>query len=176
LLTFGFCVAGMNPHLAGILTGKGFTIVFTGTVLAIVSAANTIGNIVIGAINDKAGIRAVMTWMFVCAVAAMIFLFVGSSNSSVIIFAVLFGLFMPASGSLVAMLTASTFGMKSFTQMLGISNGIIGFVGIFASVVIGILRDVSGTYNLSIVVSVVLVALGFIAFWPAFAKSRKFFR
>jgi MFS family permease len=172
LLAFGMYVSGVNPHVAGIVTEKGFNIVFSGTALALISVTNTLGSILIGVINDKAGIRAVMTWMAVCGLAAMITLFISSSQPGIIIFALVFGLVMPASGSLVPMLTVSLFGMKSFSQLLGITNGIIGLVGIFSAVIIGIIHDVSGSYNTAVLVVGALLVLGYIAFLAAYRSSR----
>jgi predicted MFS family arabinose efflux permease len=175
LLVFGMYVSGVNPHVAGILTEKGFTILFSGTALAIISVSNTLGNILIGLINDKAGIRAVMTWVSICGVAAMITLFIASSQPGVIVFALIFGLVMPAPGVVVPMLTVSLFGMKSFSRLLGITNGIISFIGIFSAVIIGIIHDVSGSYNIAILVMGGLVVLGYLAFLAAHRSSRKLF-
>jgi MFS family permease len=175
LLVFGMLVSGVSPHVAGLITEKGFSIVFSGTALALISATNTLGSILLGVINDKAGIRAVMTWVSLCGLTAMVTLFVASSQPAIIIFALIFGLAMPASGSLVPMLTVSLFGMKSFPQLLGITNGIIGFMGIFSAVIIGIIHDVSGSYNIAIVVVGGLVVLGYVAFLAAYRGSRKLF-
>ncbi|MDR1604732.1 MAG: MFS transporter [Gracilibacteraceae bacterium] len=173
LIGAGLFISGMSPHVPAMLLEKGADIVFVGTIMAVVSAFNTVGNVLFGVVNDKFGIRAVLFLACLCGVLGMLLVFFSQGRIVFLLFGLLFGLAMPLPGAVVAMMTLGLYGTRDLPQLLGMTNGIIGLVGVFAALITGAMRDVTGSYSLSILVMAGVVALTCLTFFIAYGQSRK---
>lgn len=172
-VAIAFLCNGFNSQITNALTLKGFDIAFCGTVVAISSAANTAGNLLLGAINDKFGTKTAFLSIMLCAIASMLCMMVCKTQGIAIAFALLFGLSQPMGATLVTLITGRVFAGQAFGQMLGINNGIVALMGIFAPLVMSMTLDMTGNYNLACIILLVVLCVAVFAGFAAFKAGDK---
>jgi|GEM_PF-2631063 Arabinose efflux permease len=171
IITFALFVNGMNAHVASFITTQKYTIIFAGMMLSIVSIFNMLGNVIMGAINDKAGTKACVIWGAMIGLTSLGLMLVSNYQFAAIGFAVCFGLFNPVCGTLIPLLVFSTFGQKAFAEILGVFNGAIGLAGIIAPIGIGMLVTATGSYRIGIWILMITTTIGFIAGLAGMSKK-----
>ena len=159
LLGGAYAVAGFQPHVANFFVTNGFDLAFAGLIVSVLALANILGSVVAGIIGDRLGTTAVLVYVGACGLAAFAVLPLVAGTGSIgiaFVFAILYGLVQPISGVIVALMTARVFGMKAFPTMIGINDGLLGVLSIFAPIVVGLLYQAGGNYNLAATIGVVL--------------------
>lgn len=172
VICFSLLVSGVNAHVPTFITSQKYTLVFAGTILAIVSVANMIGNVLLGTIIDKAGLRVSVTWGAFVSVISLVLMFFSGNQILAMGFGVFFGLTNPLSGTLLPMLVSPIFGVKDFAKILGVFNGAVALAGIAAPILIGMSVTATGSYTLSITCLIVVVIVGYIAGMLGISKGK----
>lgn len=155
-----FANGGFNSQVPNALTEKGFDLMFAGTVVALISLANTVGNLVLGFINDRFGIKAVLVFCSFCSVVSMVLMILMNNKLMGIAFALFFGICMTMSGTLITLIVSYTFKGDAFAQMLGLINSVKTFFSMLAPVFIGMMFDITNNYNVACFAILVLLVLG----------------
>jgi MFS family permease len=131
------------------------------TLLSLAAGISVIGRILVGAVADAIGNR--RTIMLCFLMGAIAFMLITSSNEIAILYlgASIFGGTGWATGSLIAPLTASLFGLKSHGTILAcimMSATIGGAVG---PVLIGYVFDITGSYHCGFIITIFACILAF---------------
>jgi MFS family permease len=173
LLCFNLLMNGVIPHIANFITMQGFGIVFAGTVMAVYSVVGMFGNIILGIINDKAGIKAALSFCGIAGILCLLFMLFCSTKIAAIGFGAFLGLTYPSATTLVPLLIVSVFGYKAFPQILGIYNGIIAFAGIIAPIAMGMVVTITGAYTYAIFALLVCVVVGYILGMTGITSNKR---
>lgn len=168
-----FSASGVYPNIANAMVQKGFDITFAGSLLAVVALCGIIGNIIVGVLGDRLGIRAVLVYVLGVGALSLILLASGSSIPVAFVFAILFGLNQPITGPLVTMLTLRVFGPADFPTMIGRNDASLNLFTIITPFFIGVLFDSTGSYDLPLFIGASIFVAGIVAGLVAISLSEK---
>lgn len=130
--------------------------------VSVVSFSSMPGKLALGWLSDRIGAR--ITGMVACIGGGIGLLITLMSGSSAVMFYVglaLFGVFGFAALSVVSpLITQQTFGLKNYSNIYSkISTSIFAFSAV-ASLMYGLVYDITGSYTACLIVAVVLYAIG----------------
>ncbi len=149
-------------HIAPYAVDTGISAIVAATILSIVPATSVIGRFSIGFICDKVGPRRPLVACLVTATLALIWLLFAKEIWMFYVFAAIFGVAYGGMISLNTLVTAELFGLSS----LGIVFGSLMFFGTIGGALgpplAGSIFDVTGGYNLALLICVIIGALAII--------------
>jgi sugar phosphate permease len=166
LLAGSFFVCGytsnglIGTHLIPHAVEHGFTENVAAGALALIGAFNVVGTICSGYLTDRFNPRRLLATYYAFRAASLVLLPVVTSESGLIVFAVLFGLDYIATVPPTVALTADRFGRANLATVFGwisFSHMVGGAIASYAS---GVSRDFFGDYTLAFIVAAIF---GFIA-------------
>ncbi len=138
--------------------------------IVLLAIFNTVGRIVGGYVSDRIGRTQTMVLAFILQAINM-FLFAHYKTPEMLLFGASFtGLCYGTIYTLMPMAVADFYGLKNLGMNYGILFTAFGFAGVVGPIIGGIIRDKSGTYNTSYLISAILLiiaaALAFITRAP----------
>lgn len=154
----GFTDVGLiQTHLIPLAQGKGFPVAIVALTFSTIAVLNILGTITTGYLSDHFHRTRQLSFIYAVRAAMLLFLFFLSSPWLLIPFAVIYGATEMASIAPTSSLTASLFGQYSIGTILGFVSVSHQIGGALGSWIPGVLFDLTGSYSIILVLSVVLL-------------------
>jgi sugar phosphate permease len=172
LLAFGsMCsiaaVGGSNQHLKLFLSlDRGFTQADAAGIISLVLGVSIAGRLLMGWLADRAPRKNVMLLIYLLVAGSIPLLVVpiwAESRTTMYLFAVVFGLGLGGEYMIIPLMAGELFGVKVLGRVMGIVLTADGVAEATAPMLVGYLRDRSGTYDIGFATLVVAALLGAIA-------------
>lgn len=158
-------VATVTVHLVVHLNeGLGLSIQTAATVVALMTGAMMVGQLVGGVLGDRFPKRAIATVAMLAHAVALVVVALAPSLPWVVFFAVLHGVAWGMRGPIMQALRADYFGRSSFATIMGISFSFVMLGQMAGPLIAGALADALGDYRLAFFGLAGLVALGSLFF------------
>jgi MFS family permease len=160
--------SAVTVHLIAHLTGSlPFTVQGAAQIVAMVTVASVIGQLVGGPIGDRFEIRKVAAVAMIAQASGVAILAHATASPAVWLFALLHGLAWGIRGPLMGSVRAEYFGTRHFGSIMGASMMVFMVGDLIGPVLAGTLADALGDYRLGFSVVAGLAALASAAFWFA---------
>lgn len=159
-------VAAVTVHLVVFLvSGQGYSLAFSGFVIGLMTLSLSVGQLIGGFLGDRFSKRWVAAGAMIGHAAAVVCL-LGAAAGPVLVyaFAITHGLAWGVRGPQMHALRADYFGTRSFSQIMGWSVPILTVGQVAGPLLVGVLRDTTGTYSWGFIVIAAGAVLGGAAF------------
>lgn len=166
LLAFGsMCsigaVGGANQHLKLFLSlDQGYQQAEAAKIISLVLTFSIIGRLLMGWLADHLAKKYVMLMIYFLIAAAIPLLFFASSPGVMYLFAAVFGLGLGGEYLIIPLMAAELFGIKALGRLMGIVLTADGVAEAVLPLLIGKLRDQTGSYRLGFGVLIAIALLG----------------
>lgn len=164
----------IQTHLVAMLQDRGVTHQMASTVLALVVGISVAGRLSAGYITDRLQIKYVAATSFLLQTTGLVLLVTTQSMSIVWLFVFIYGLGMGGLVAVMPLLLTTYFGIASLGAILGSLWAVLTLAAGAAPVIAGYIFDATGSYDLALVLFVVLtfVAVILALLLPASRGSR----
>jgi len=153
-----FCIGTVGVHIVPHATDIGIPDVIAASILSISAGVGIFGRLVIGFISDKIGSLLALSICLSLGTLGIIWLLFANESWMFYLYAVVQGLSFASIVTLLPVLTAELFGVKS----LGVIMGTLIFVGIIGEAIgptlTGSIFDITGSYRLAFLICVGVIA------------------
>ena len=140
-------VGGANQHLKLYLSiDHGYTQGAAAAVASLTLAASLVGRLGMGWLADRMPKRHVMLLIYLLVASSLPILLYANSPGAVTAFAVIFGIGLGGEYMVIPLMAAELFGTRVLGRVLGLVLAADGVAEALSPVLVGRLRDVSGTY------------------------------
>jgi sugar phosphate permease len=157
-------VGGANQHLKLFLSlDRGYSQRDAAAVISMVLAISIMGRLLMGWLADRAPRRNVMLLIYLLVACSIPLLLVGESRSTMYVFAVVFGLGLGGEYMIIPLMAGELFGVRVLGRVMGIVLTADGVAEATAPMLVGYLRDRSGSYDIGFTVLVAAALLGAVA-------------
>jgi len=154
-------VGGTNQHLKLFLTlDRAYTQGDAARVISLVLAISIAGRLLMGWLADRMPRKYVMLLIYTLVAAAIPLLLAGASPSIMNAFAVVFGLGLGGEYLIIPLMAAELFGVAVLGRVMGIVLTLDGVAEATAPMLVGYLRDRSGSYDIGFITLVVTAVAG----------------
>jgi sugar phosphate permease len=154
-------VGGTNQHLKLFLSlDLKYSQEGSAAVASTVLACSIAGRLVMGWLADRMPRKHVMILIYLLIAAAIPLLFAGESRGAMYAFAVIFGLGLGGEYMIIPLMAAELFGVRVLGRLLGVILTADGVAEATAPMLIGYLRDTTGTYRTGFVVLIAIAIAG----------------
>ena len=159
-------VAAVTVHLVVFLVdGHGYSLAFSGFVIGLMTLALGVGQLLGGFLGDRFSKRWVAAGAMLGHATAVLFLLAAAAGPVLVYaFAVTHGLAWGIRGPQMHALRADYFGTRSFAQIMGWSVPVLTVGQVAGPLLVGVLRDATGTYEWGLLAIAVGAVLGGVAF------------
>lgn len=165
------CNGGMQ-HLGAFVTDLHDPI-FASMIISLYSFSAIFGKLLLGWIHDKFGNNASVlfgTGMF--GISFLLMTFLGSNKTALLISAIIFGTGNSIGSVNANLVTYSVFGRKYYSKILSMSKSMQQIGMALGPVIVGLLYDKSGSYNLAWILSFIGATIIAYSWTSAYSKSR----
>lgn len=166
-------VSTFTQQLQVFLVSTGINIVQVGAMMSIASIAMIISKIAMGSISDKIGSKTTYIGLAIIFITAFVIFF--STSSPIILFVALLMYYMCAGtpNVLHQLITLDFFGKKDFTAIWGML-AVAANIGLaIGNPILGLMYDLTGTYQLTIAVCIALMIICIVSFFLANHTKKK---
>lgn len=132
-------------------------------ILSLILLVSLIGRLLAGELADRWGPKRVMLVVYSLMTCAMLMLATGATGDSIYVFVVLFGLGLGGEYLIIPLVAAELFGAAVLGSLMGIILTADGISEAVVPMLVGSLRDSTGSYTLSFQLLAVLAAVGAVA-------------
>ncbi|AHG93129.1 major facilitator superfamily MFS_1 (plasmid) [Gemmatirosa kalamazoonensis] len=140
-------VGGTNQNLKLFLSlDHGYSQGNAARVASLVLASSLVGRLAMGWLADRLPKKHVMLLIYVLVAGSIPLLFLGASPRTVYPFAIVFGLGLGGEYMVIPLMAAELFGVRVLGRAMGVILTADGVAEALAPVLVGRLRDVSGSY------------------------------
>lgn len=157
LFGFGYCLQTIMVHIVLYATEFGISAVIAATILAAIGGASVAGRPIMGSAGDRMGNKLAIMIGFIVVCAALLWLLTARELWMFYLFAAFFGFAYGGIAALESPLVAELFGLKSHGVIFGAITVSITIGGAIGPVVAGHIFDVTNSYNLAIIICIVLI-------------------
>ncbi|WP_349730118.1 MFS transporter [Peribacillus frigoritolerans] len=147
IVCFALVAGGVQMHIPAYLIDIGHPAIFAGTIFGILSLANTVGKLILGAVLDKFGTAGGAIYVGVCMTIAMAALLLAKSQAFAFLFAIAFGFSIVISTLGPPFMTNDIFGKKDFGSIFGIVQVFFVTAGSLGVIVSGLIYDLTESYR-----------------------------
>src|SRR5262249_17881371 len=141
-------VGGTNQHLKLFLSlDRSYAQGDAARIISLVLAISIGGRVFMGWLADRGPRQAVMLFVYLLVAAAIPLLLIGASPSLMTAFAVVFGLGLGGEYLIIPLMAAELFGVAVLGRVMGIILTLDGVAEATAPMLVGYLRDRSGSYD-----------------------------
>jgi len=157
-------VAGTSQNLKLFFSfDLGYTQLQSASIMSLVLASSIIGRLLMGWLADKLPKKYVMILIFTLVSCSITLLYAASTPGIIYLFAVLFGIALGGDYMIIPLMAAELFGVRILGRIMGIviSADVIGEA--LAPVLVGWLRDQSGSYTGGFSALIIFAVLGVVA-------------
>ena len=162
LFGFGYCLQTVMVHIVLYATEFGISAVSAATILACIGGASIAGRPIMGAAGDRIGNKLAIVIGFTIVSAALLWLLIARELWMFYLFASFFGFAYGSIAVLQSPLVAELFGLRSHGIILGAITFSITIGGAIGPVLAGYIFDVTGSYNLAVIICIVLILVAWI--------------
>jgi sugar phosphate permease len=162
-------VGGTNQHLKLFLSlDQGYRQGDAARIISLVLACSIAGRLLMGWLADRAPKARVMLLIYLLVAAAIPLLFFASSPGAMYLFAFLFGIGLGGEYLIIPLMAAELFGVRVLGRVMGLVVTADGVAESLSPMLVGYLRDVTGSYGtgFSVLVGVALLGAAAIALLP----------
>lgn len=158
-LTCYSAMMAVQQHFAAMMSDRGLDVAAVGTLFSVLSVANIVTTLLLGAISDRWGaIAAYVVAGALLLVSLALFLLTAGypwQLTAVLVFSI------PAITSpiMTPILLHAAFGARSFVQLLGLFTATMPIGIAIGSPLWGLAKDTTGSYDVALVVALVLTVL-----------------
>jgi predicted MFS family arabinose efflux permease len=155
-ISFGFGQQIVLVHLVAHSTDIGIVAASAATILSVIGLISVGGELSMGSLRDRIGIKRVITLIFILIPMSFLWLRFASELWMLYLFAIIFGL---AYGGFVAVqspMVADYFGLKAHGAIFGLSMLASMVGGSLGSLFAGYIFDLSGNYHWAFIISAIL--------------------
>jgi len=153
-----FCMGAIGVHIVPHATDLGIPGVMAASILSITAGVGIFGRLAIGFISDKIGSKLILSACLSLATLGLIWLLFAEEIWMFYLYAVVQGLSFASVVTLLPVLTAELFGIKSLGVMIGALT-LVGIIGeAIGPVLTGSIFDITGSYRLAFLICVVIIA------------------
>jgi len=162
LFCFLLCQQIIMAHIAPYAVDIGISAIVAASILSIIAGSSIIGRLSIGFICDRIGARSALAACVAALALALIWLLFAKEVWMFYVFAVIFGIAYGGKASLVTLVPAELFSLRSLGMILAtlIFCGATG--GALGPPLAGVIFDVTGGYSLALLICVIIGALAII--------------
>ena len=166
-------VSTFTQQLQVFLVSSRVNIVQVGAMMSVASLAMILSKIIMGTVSDKIGSKTTYTGLAVIFTAAFI-IFLTTSSPIILFIALLMYYVCAGTPNVMHQLIAlDLFGKKDFTAIWGVL-AVAANVGLaIGNPILGLMYDLTGTYQLTIMVCIALMIICFISFFLATHSKKK---
>jgi MFS family permease len=132
-------------------------------ILSLILAVSLVGRVLAGELADRFGPKRVMLLVYLLVTSAMVLLAAGPTGDGIYLFVLLFGLGLGGEYLIIPLVAAELFGAAVLGSVMGIVLTADGVAEAVVPMLVGGLRDQTGSYTLSFQVLAGLSALGAVA-------------
>jgi sugar phosphate permease len=159
-------VGGTNQHLKLFLSlDRGYTQADAAGIISLVLTVSIAGRLLMGWLADRMPRRYVMLLIYLLVACAIPLLLVRSSGMTMYVFAAIFGLGLGGEYLIIPLMAGELFGVKVLGRVMGIVLTADGVAEATAPMLVGYLRDRTGSYDIGFFVLVGAALLGTAAIW-----------
>jgi sugar phosphate permease len=159
-------VGGTNQHLKLFLSlDRGYTQADAAGIISLVLTVSIAGRLLMGWLADRMPRRHVMLLIYLLVACAIPLLLVRSSGMTMYGFAAIFGLGLGGEYLIIPLMAGELFGVKVLGRVMGIVLTADGVAEATAPMLVGYLRDRTGSYDVGFFVLVGAALLGTAAIW-----------
>lgn len=174
LLALGsFCsigaVGGANQHLKLFLSlDQHYTQGDSAAIISLVLSFSIIGRLLMGWLADHAPKKYVMLLIYFLVASSIPLLFFASSREVMYLFAAVFGIGLGGEYLIIPLMAAELFGLRVLGRIMGVVLTADGVAEAVSPMLIGYLRDVTGSYQMGfmLLIGIALAGAAAIAFLP----------
>jgi sugar phosphate permease len=162
-------VGGTNQHLKLYLSlDRGYSQGDAARIISLILAVSIAGRLFMGWLSDRVPRKYVMLTIYLLVASAIPLLLLQPSPSSMYVFAVVFGLGLGGEYLIIPLMAAELFGVRVLGRVMGIVLTADGVAEATAPMLVGYLRDRTGSYDTGFItlVAAALVGAAAIAFLP----------
>ena len=157
-------VGGANQHLKLFLSlDRGYSQADAALIISLVLAVSIAGRLLMGWLADRAPRKNVMLLIYVLVACSIPLLLAGGSRLTMYVFAVVFGLGLGGEYLIIPLMAGELFGVRVLGRVMGIVLTADGVAEATAPMLVGYLRDRSGSYDIGFMTLVAAALLGAIA-------------
>jgi len=154
-----FSMGAVAVHIVPHATDLGIPEMMAASILSISAGVGIFGRLSIGFISDRIGSRVTLSACLSLATLGIVWLLFANEIWMFYLYAVLQGLSFASVVTLLPVLTAEFFGVKSLGLMIGALT-LVGIVGeALGPIITGRIFDVTGSYQLAFLICLVMVAM-----------------
>jgi MFS family permease len=168
-------VGGANQHLKLYLSlDHGYTQGAAATVASLTLAASLIGRLAMGWLADHWPKKYVMLLIYLLVASSIPLLLLATTRGTILLFAVVFGIGLGGEYMVIPLMAAELFGVRVLGRALGVVLTADGVAEAVAPVMVGRLRDITGSYvsGFSLLIGFALAGAIAIAFLPRAGTLR----
>ena len=157
-------VGGANQHLKLYLSvDHGYTQSAAASVLSLTLGASLIGRLGMGWLADRWPKKRVMLLIYLLVAGSIPILLYASTRGAVTLFAIVFGIGLGGEYMVIPLMAAELFGVRVLGRLLGVILTADGVAEATAPMLIGYLRDTTGTYQIGFMVLIAIALAGTVA-------------
>lgn len=154
-------VGGTNQHLKLFLSlDQGYAQGEAARAISLVLAFSIAGRLLMGWLADRAPKKRVMILIYLLVASSIPLLFLASSRAAAQAFAVVFGLGLGGEYLIIPLIAAELFGVGVLGRVMGIIVTADGVAEAVSPMLIGYLRDVTGSYQVGFTALIAVALLG----------------
>ncbi len=141
----------------------GYTQIQSAGIMSLVLASSIIGRLLMGWLADKLPKKYVMILIFTLVSCSIPLLYAASTPGVIYLFAIIFGIALGGDYMIIPLMAAELFGVRILGRIMGviISADVLGEA--LAPVLVGWLRDQSGSYTTGFSALIIFAVLGIVA-------------
>ena len=157
-------VGGTNQHLKLFLSlDRGYAQADAAAVISLVLAISIAGRLLMGWLADRVPVKYVMLLIYLLVAGSVPLLLTGGSRSTMYAFALVFGLGLGGEYMIIPLMAGQLFGVETLGRVMGIVLTADGVAEATAPMLVGYLRDSSGSYTTGFLTLVATAVAGAIA-------------
>lgn len=159
----------VSPHLTDI----GYSIPFSANIVALTMGSVALGKLILGRIYDRFGLRTALT----ISSLSVLFGVIGLLNGKYIIalaVVVIFSGIGSAYGTIAAnLITLGLYGQKDYNSIFGFISAFVSLGGVIGPIFSGFMYDITGGYESSYIISIILCLIAVIIIQIIFIKPSQ---
>jgi len=141
-------VGGANQHLKLFLSlDRGFSQSDAARIISLVLTVSIAGRLIMGWLADRLPTKLVMLLIYLLVAGSVPLLVAGESPSTMYLFAVVFGLGLGGEYMIIPLMAAELFGVAVLGRVMGVVLTADGVAEATAPMLVGFLRDRTGSYD-----------------------------
>src|SRR5262245_25269257 len=166
-------VGGTNQHLKLFLSlDRGYSQADAASVISLVLAVSIAGRLLMGWLADRVARKHVMLLIYLLVTSAIPLLLVRPSGMTMYVFAAIFGLGLGGEYLIIPLMAGELFGVRVLGRVMGIVLTADGVAEATAPMLVGYLRDRTGSYDVGFLTLIGAALAGTLAIWLLPTPSR----